>query len=407
VVARLRALDGVSVVNVSDRTFLMHLGGKISVTPKVPVRTRDDLSMAYTPGVARVCMAIHAEPEKAYTLTIKQNTVAVVSDGSAVLGLGDIGPNGAQPVMEGKALIFKEFAGVDAFPICLATKDVDQIVMIVKAISPVFGGINLEDISAPRCFEIEERLQRELDIPVFHDDQHGTAVVVLAALINALKLVKKKLADARIVFTGAGASGIATAKLLMREGARHIVACDRAGILYRGRTENMNSMKAWFADHTNSDRIQGSVSDALRGADVFIGLSGPGVVSLKDVESMARDAIVFAMANPTPEILPEEVGSAVRVMATGRSDYPNQINNSCCFPGFFRGMLDVRASRANDEMKLAAAHALAALVSDDELSEEYITPSMFDRRVVDAVASAVAEAAVRTGVARRRRPATK
>ncbi len=407
VVNRLRAIGGVTVVNVSDRTFLMHLGGKIEVKGKFPVRTRDDLSMAYTPGVARVCMAIHREPEKAYTLTIKQNTVAVVTDGSAVLGLGDIGPNGAQPVMEGKALIFKEFAGVDAFPICLATKDVDEIVMIVKAISPVFGGINLEDISAPRCFEIEERLQRELDIPVFHDDQHGTAVVVLAALLNALKLVGKNLRDARIVFTGAGASAIATAKLLMREGAQHIVAADRAGILYKGRTENMNSMKTWFAEHTNAAGLAGPASEALRGADVFIGLSGPGVVSLKDVESMAKDPIVFAMANPTPEILPEEVGSAVRVMATGRSDYPNQINNSCCFPGFFRGMLDVRASRVNDEMKLAAAHALAALVTDGELSEEYITPSMFDRRVVDAVAAAVADAAIRTGVARRRRAVPK
>jgi malate dehydrogenase (oxaloacetate-decarboxylating) len=405
VVEQLRAIAGVSVINVSDRTFLMHLGGKIAVTPKIPVRTRDDLSMAYTPGVARVCMAIHADPEKAYTLTIKGNTVAVVTDGSAVLGLGDIGPNGAQPVMEGKALIFKEFAGVDAFPICLATKDVDEIVTIVKALAPVFGGINLEDVSAPRCFEIEERLQRELEIPVFHDDQHGTAVVVLAALLNAMKLVGKTLRDARIVFTGAGASGIATAKLLMREGAQHIITCDRAGILYKGRTENMNSMKTWFAEHTNAGRLQGTVSDALRGADVFIGLSGPGVVSLKDVESMARDAVVFAMANPTPEILPEEVGSAVRVMATGRSDYPNQINNSCCFPGFFRGMLDVRARRVNDEMKLAAARALAGLVSDDELTEEYITPSMFDRRVVDAVATAVAEAATRTDVARKPRVA--
>jgi malate dehydrogenase (oxaloacetate-decarboxylating) len=404
VVERLRAIPGIEVVNVSDRTFLMHLGGKIEVTPKIPVRTRDDLSMAYTPGVARVCMAIHNEPDKAYTLTIKQNTVAVVTDGSAVLGLGDIGPSGAQPVMEGKALIFKEFAGVDAFPICLATKDVDEIVMIVKAISPVFGGINLEDISAPRCFEIEERLQRELDIPVFHDDQHGTAVVTLAALLNALKLVKKPLRDARIVFTGAGASAIATAKLLMREGARHIVAADRAGILYKGRTENMNAMKAWFADHTNARGLRGSVSDALKEADVYIGLSGPGVVSLKDIQAMAPDPIVFAMANPTPEIQPEEAASVVRVMATGRSDYPNQINNSCGFPGFFRGLLDVRASRVNDEMKLAAAHALAGLVADSELSEEYITPSMFDRRVVDAVAGAVADAAIETGVARRRRP---
>ena len=398
---RLRGIEGVTVVHVSDRTFLMHLGGKIEVNGRITVKTRDDLSMAYTPGVARVCMAIHHDPEKAYTLTIKQNTVAVVSDGSAVLGLGDIGPNGAQPVMEGKALIFKSFAGVDAFPLCLNTKNVDEIVMIVKAIAPVFGGINLEDISAPRCFEIEERLQRELDIPVFHDDQHGTAVVVLAALINALKVVGKKLADVRIVFTGAGASGIATAKLLMLEGARHIVGCDRAGTIYRGRTDNMNSMKQWFAEHTNQEGLRGSAGDALKGADIFIGLSGPGVVSLKDIQTMNRDPIVFAMANPTPEIMPEEAGPHVRVMATGRSDYPNQINNSCCFPGFFRGMLDVRARSVNDEMKLAAAHALAGIVGDAELSEEYITPSMFDPRVVPTVAAAVAEAAVRTGVARK------
>ena len=398
---RLRTLDGVAVVNVSDRTFLMHLGGKIEVRGRVAVKTRDDLSMAYTPGVALVCMAIHDDPEKAYTLTIKQNTVAVVTDGSAVLGLGDIGPNGAQPVMEGKALIFKEFAGVDAFPLCLNTKNVDEIVLIVKAIAPVFGGINLEDISAPRCFEIEERLQKALDIPVFHDDQHGTAVVVLAALLNALKVAGKKLADAKIVFTGAGASGIATAKLLMLEGARHIIGCDRAGALYRGRTENMNPMKQWFAEHTNPEKLRGSAGDALKGADVFIGLSGPGVVSLKDIQTMNRNAIVFAMANPTPEIMPEEAGPYVKVMATGRSDYPNQINNSCCFPGFFRGMLDVRARSVNDDMKLAAAHALAGIVTDAELSEEYITPSMFDPRVVPTVSAAVADAAVRTGVARR------
>jgi malate dehydrogenase (oxaloacetate-decarboxylating) len=398
---KIRGIEGVTVVHVSDRTFLMHLGGKIEVNGRVAVKTRDDLSMAYTPGVARVCMAIHHDPEKAYTLTIKQNTVAVVSDGSAVLGLGDIGPNGAQPVMEGKALIFKAFAGVDAFPLSLNTKNVDEIVMIVKAIAPVFGGINLEDISAPRCFEIEERLQRELDIPVFHDDQHGTAVVVLAALINALKVVGKKLSDVRIVFTGAGASGIATAKLLMLEGASHIIGCDRAGAIYRGRTDNMNSMKQWFAEHTNPEGMRGSAGDALKGADIFIGLSGPGVVSLKDIQTMNRDPIVFAMANPTPEIMPEEAGPHVRVMATGRSDYPNQINNSCCFPGFFRGMLDVRARSVNDEMKLAAAHALAGIVGDAERSEEYITPSMFDARVVPTVAAAVAEAAVRTGVARK------
>jgi malate dehydrogenase (oxaloacetate-decarboxylating) len=403
VVDRLRALEGITVGNVSDRTFLMHLGGKIEVRGKMPVKTRDDLSMAYTPGVARICMAIHHDPEKAYTLTIKQNTVAVVSDGTAVLGLGDIGPNGAQPVMEGKALIFKEFAGVDAFPICLATKDVDEIVMIVKALSPVFGGINLEDISAPRCFEIEERLQRDLDIPVFHDDQHGTAVVVLAAVLNALKVVKKKLPQVRIVFTGAGASGIATAKLLMKAGAKHIIGCDRAGAIYKGRKENMNSMKEWFAEHTNPRRVRGSAGEALAGADIFIGLSGPGVVSLKDIKTMNKDAIVFAMANPIPEILPEEAAAFVRVMATGRSDYPNQINNSCCFPGFFRGLLDVRARRVNDEMKLAAAHAIAGIVGKSELSEEYITPSMFDARLVPAVSTAVAEAAIRTGVARKRR----
>src|SRR5262249_3943380 len=289
IVERIRAVSGVRVVNVSDRTFLMHLGGKIEVNGKVAVKTRDDLSMAYTPGVARVCMAIHQDPEKAYALTIKQNCVAVVTDGTAVLGLGDIGPNGAQPVMEGKALIFKEFAGVDAFPLCLATKDVDEIVTIVKAISPVFGGINLEDISAPRCFEIEERLQRDLEIPVFHDDQHGSAVVVLASLLNALKVVRKRLSDVRIVFTGVGASGIATAKLLMKAGAKHIIGCDRAGAIYRGRTENMNSMKEWFAQHTNPKRLRGTAGDALVDADVFIGLSGPGVVGLKDIKAMRRD----------------------------------------------------------------------------------------------------------------------
>jgi malate dehydrogenase (oxaloacetate-decarboxylating) len=402
IVDKIRGVRAVKVVNVSDRTFLMHLGGKIEVRGKMSVKTRDDLSMAYTPGVARVCMAIHHDPQKAYALTIKQNCVAVVTDGTAVLGLGDIGPAAAAPVMEGKALIFKEFAGVDAFPICLATKDVDEIVSIVKAISPIFGGINLEDISAPRCFDIETRLQRDLEIPVFHDDQHGTAVVVLAAMINALKIVKKRLADARIVFIGAGASGIATAKLLMKAGAKNIIACDRAGALYRGRTDNMNSMKEWFAKHTNEKRLKGTAADALKGADVFIGLSGPGVVSLKDIKTMNRDPIVFAMANPVPEIQPEEAGPFVRVMATGRSDYPNQINNSCCFPGFFRGMLDVRARRVNDEMKLAAAQALAEIVTKDELGEEYITPSMFDSRVVPAVAAAVSEAAIKTGVARRK-----
>jgi malate dehydrogenase (oxaloacetate-decarboxylating) len=403
IVARLRGIEGVKVVNVSDRTFLMHLGGKIEVKGKMAIKTRDDLSMAYTPGVARVCMAIHADPEKAYTLTIKQNSVAVVTDGTAVLGLGDIGPRAALPVMEGKALLFKDLAGVDAFPLCLATKNVDEIVAIVKAVAPVFGGINLEDISAPRCFTIEERLREELDIPVFHDDQHGTAVVVLGALINAVKLVKKRMSELRVVFTGAGASGIATAKLLMQVGVKHIVACDRAGVLYQGRKENMNPMKEWFAAHINPKRLRGTAADALVGADVFIGLSGPGVVAAKDIRKMARDPIVFAMANPTPEVMPEEVGSHVRVMATGRSDYPNQINNVCCFPGFFRGLLDARARLVNDEMKIAAAEAIARIVSPAELTEEYITPSVFDRRVAEAVADAVAEAAEKTGVARRKR----
>ncbi|OGL17269.1 MAG: malate dehydrogenase [Candidatus Rokubacteria bacterium RIFCSPLOWO2_12_FULL_69_21] len=403
VVDRLRAVSGVRVVNVSDRTFLMHLGGKIEVRGKMAVKTRDDLSMAYTPGVARVCMAIHEDPEKAYTLTIKQNCVAVVTDGTAVLGLGDIGPRAALPVMEGKALLFKELAGVDAFPLCLATKDPNEIVKIVKAISPVFGGINLEDISAPRCFTIEERLKKELDIPVFHDDQHGTAVVILAALVNALKIVKKRMSDVTVVFSGAGASATATAKLLMKVGVRHVIGSDRSGLLYKGRKENMNPMKVWFAEHTNPKRLRGEIGQALEGADVFIGLSGPGVVTLKDIKRMARDPIVFAMANPVPEIMPEEVDRHVKVMATGRSDYPNQINNVCGFPGIFRGLLDVRARTFNDEMKIAAAHAIANIVSKSELNAEYITPSVFDKRVVEAVASAVAQSAYDTGVARRKR----
>ena len=400
IVAAIRAVDGVEVINVSDRTFLMHLGGKIEVTSKVPLNTRADLSMAYTPGVARVCDAIHADREKAFTLTIKKNTVAVVSDGTAVLGLGDIGPFAAMPVMEGKAMLFKEFGGVDAFPICLDTKDPDEIVRAVKAIAPGFGGINLEDISAPRCFEIEERLRRELDIPVFHDDQHGTAVVVLAALINALKLVGKRMTDIRIVVSGVGAAGVACSNIMMAAGVRHIVGCDREGIIYRGRGP-MNSMKQWYAEHTNPDAQRGTLQDAMKGADVFLGLSAPGVIGVADIQRMAPDPIVFAMANPTPEIMPEQAEPHVAVMATGRSDYPNQINNVLCFPGIFRGALDARASTINEEMKMAAAYAIAAAIGPDELHAEYVVPSVFDKRIAKAVARAVGEAAHQTGVARR------
>ena len=400
VVAAMAGVEGIEVVNVSDRTFLMHLGGKIEVTSKVALSTRADLSMAYTPGVARVCEAIHQDPDKAFTLTIKKNTVAVVSDGTAVLGLGDIGPAAAMPVMEGKAMLFKAFGGVDAFPICLATKNVDEIVAAVKAIAPGFGGINLEDISAPRCFEIEERLRRELDIPVFHDDQHGTAVVVLAALINALKLVGKRISDVKVVVSGIGAAGIACTNIVMAAGVQRVVGCDRAGIVYRGRN-GLGPVKAAYAARTNPENEQGTVHDALRGADVFFGLSGPGLIGPDDLRQMTKDAIVFAMANPTPEIMPEAAEPLVAVMATGRSDYPNQINNVLCFPGIFRGALDARASCINEEMKLAAAHAIAGSIGADELHREYIVPSVFDKRVATAVAAAVNQAAHVTGVSRR------
>ena len=403
IVSRLRRLPGARLINVSDRTFLLHLGGKIEIRNKVPIRTRDDLSMTYTPGVARVCLAIKEDRQRAFSLTIKQNTVAVVTDGTAVLGLGDIGPEAALPVMEGKAMLFKEFAGVDAFPICLATKDVDKIVQTVKLIAPTFGGINLEDIAAPRCFEVEERLRKELDIPVFHDDQHGTAVVVLAALLNALGIVRKDIARIRVVVTGVGAAGTATIKILQSSGVRDIVGVDEHGTLYPGRAAGMDFMKRWVASSTNPRRVKGRLADAVRDADVFIGLSVPGILTVRDVKRMGRDPIVFAMANPTPEIRPEEAGRHVRVMATGRSDYPNQINNVLCFPGFFRGLLDSRARTVNDEMKLAAARALAAAVAPGELSEEYIIPSVFNKAVAPAVAAGVVRAAHATGVARRRR----
>ena len=403
IVTCLRHVAGVRVVNVSDRTFLMHLGGKIEIKNKVPVRTRDDLSMVYTPGVARVCLAIRDDRERAFALTMKHNSVAVVTDGTAVLGLGDIGPEAALPVMEGKAMLFKEFAGVDAFPICLATKDSDKIVETVKLLAPAFGGVNLEDIVAPRCFEIEERLRKDLEIPVFHDDQHGTAVVVLAALLNALRIVRKNPKKLRVVVTGVGAAGTATIKILLSSGVRDIVGVDEHGTLHRGRTVGMDFMKRWVATATNPRQVKGRLGDAMEKADVFIGLSVPGILSVRDIKRMARDPIVFAMANPDPEIQPEEAERHVRVMATGRSDYPNQINNVLCFPGFFRGLLDSRARTVNDEMKVAAAHALAACVTAGELSAEYIIPSVFNKSVAPAVAEGVARAAHDTGMARRRR----
>jgi malate dehydrogenase (oxaloacetate-decarboxylating) len=399
-------IEGIEVIHVSDLTFLMHIGGKIEVVSKMPLKTRADLSMAYTPGVARVCEAIRRDPEKVYTLTIKKNCVAIVTDGTAVLGLGDIGPAAAMPVMEGKAMLFKEFGGVDAFPICLSTKDPDEIVRTVKAISTAFGGINLEDISSPRCFEIENRLREELDIPVFHDDQHGTAVIVLAALINALKLVGKNMGDIKVVVNGVGAAGVACSKIIMAAGVRNIIGCDQNGAIYRGRREHMNSVKEWYAEHTNPDNEQGTIHDIIKGADVFLGLSVPGVIDATDLQQMAAKPIVFAMANPTPEIMPEEAEPYVAVMATGRSDYPNQINNVLCFPGIFRGALACRASRINEEMKLAAANAIAAIITDKERHPEYIVPSVFDKRVAEAVAREVEEAAYRTGVARRERALT-
>ncbi len=403
IVKVVESIDGVEVVNISDRTFLIHLGGKIEVVSKLPLKTRSDLSMAYTPGVARVCEAIHKDPEKVFNLTIKKNTVAVVTDGTAVLGLGDIGPAAAMPVMEGKCQLFKEFGGVDAFPICLSTKDPHEIVQTIKNISVAFGGINLEDISAPRCFEIEERLKEELDIPVFHDDQHGTAVVVLAALINALKITGKRMEDIKLVVNGIGAAGVACSKIVMAAGVKNIVGCDTTGALYEGRQGNMNWVKDWYARNTNPNKEQGTVHDVIKGADVFFGLSAPGILKVEDIKSMAKDPIVFAMANPVPEIYPEEAAGVVAVMATGRSDYPNQINNVLCFPGIFRGALNCRASRINEEMKLAAAHAIAGIIHDDELHPDYIVPSVFDKRVGEAVAARVEEAAYETRVARRER----
>jgi malate dehydrogenase (oxaloacetate-decarboxylating) len=403
IVEAVKAVEGVTFINVSDRTFLLHLGGKIEVKSKIPIQTRADLSRAYTPGVARVCTAIAEDKSKVFNLTIKRNTVAVVTDGSAVLGLGNIGPEAALPVMEGKAMLFKEFAGIDAFPICLATQDTEEIIRAVKAIAPGFGGINLEDIAAPRCFEIEARLRDELDIPVFHDDQHGTAVVVLAAAINALKVVGKSISQIKVVVSGAGAAGTACAKMLWNAGVRNMVGCDVHGVIHRGRTVGMHEGTRWWVENTNPDNLNGTIHDVINGADLFLGVSAPGVLQAEDLQHMASDPIVFALANPVPEIMPEEAEEYAAVIATGRSDYPNQINNVLCFPGIFRGALDARATDITEEMKLAAAYAIANIINDDEVAADYIIPSVFNRRVAHAVAAAVEEAARRTGIARRDR----
>jgi malate dehydrogenase (oxaloacetate-decarboxylating) len=399
-VQALKGLDGVQVAQVSVLTFLSHLGGKIEIANRVPVKTRADLSRVYTPGVARVCMAIHAEPSKAHTLTIKRNSVAVVSDGTAVLGLGNIGPLAAMPVMEGKAMLFKELAGVDAWPICLATTDVDEIVAAIKAIAPGFGGINLEDIASPRCFEVEARLKAELDIPVMHDDQHGTAIVVLAALLNALRLKSKRIEDIRAVVNGVGAAGMACARMLLEAGVGDVIGCDREGILDPANPA-LAPHHRWLAERTNKDERRGDLAVALDGADFVLGVSGPGTLKPAAVARMADDAIVFALANPTPEIRPDEVPANVSIMATGRSDFPNQINNVLAFPGIFRGALDCRATDITESMKLAAARAIAACIQPHELHNTHIIPSVFNRKVAPAVAAAVMEAAYEAGVARR------
>jgi malate dehydrogenase (oxaloacetate-decarboxylating) len=403
IVDAVRKIEGVRVLHVSDRTFLLHHGGKIEIHNKVPVKNRNDLSRVYTPGVARICTAIHHDREKAYRFTIKRNSIAIVTDGSAVLGLGDIGPEAALPVMEGKAMLFKEFANIDAFPICLSTEDTEEIIKTIKYISPGFGGINLEDISSPRCFEIEERLKQEIDIPVFHDDQHGTAVVILAALINAVKIVGKKLEVLKIVISGAGAAGTACCKILKEVGIKDIIICDRGGPIYKSRKRHMNPVKIWLSENTNPGMIKGNLSDAMENADVFIGVSAPNLIKVDDIKRMASAPVVFVLANPEPEIAPEDAYPYVRILATGRSDYPNQINNMLCFPGLFRGLLDSRAKTVNEEIKLAAAKAIASMVDETELSEDYIVPSIFDRKVVTAVASSVSAAAYRTGVARKER----
>jgi malate dehydrogenase (oxaloacetate-decarboxylating) len=400
VVEKVKNTPNIKLLDWWDRTFRMHENGKIQMFSTAPVRDKDDLSMAYTPGVARVCTAIQEDPSLSHKYTIRKNTVAIVSNGTAVLGLGDIGPEGAMPVMEGKALLFKEFGGVDGFPICINARTVDEVVDFVQRIAPTFGGINLEDIAAPECFEIEERLRASLDIPVFHDDQHGTAVVTLAALWNSLKITGKKMEDLSVVIAGVGAAGVAIGKILLNAGVGEVVGCDRAGAIYTGRGE-LNSAKEWFAQHTNQSRKMGTISDVMKGSDVFIGVSGPDLITAADVRSMAKNPLVFAMANPNPEIRPEQVDGLAAVMATGRSDYPNQINNVLAFPGIFRGALDANAYDITEGMKLAAAIAIAESVSDADLSPEFVVPSVFDKTIVERVAPAVAAAAVKDGVIRK------
>ncbi len=391
---QLEAMPGVSVQSIADQTFLDHVGGKIAVTPRTPLRNRDDLSRVYTPGVARVCKAIHDNPTKARLLTMKANTVAVVTDGSAVLGLGDIGPEAALPVMEGKAVLFKHFGGVDAWPVVLDTQDTEEIISIVKAIAPGYGGINLEDIAAPRCFEIEARLREELDIPVFHDDQHGTAIVVLAALLNALKVVGKRIEDVRIVVSGVGAAGSAIIKLLLQAGAVDIIGYGRNGALSRDTIGDAHESRRWLAENTNPHLVNGTLKEGMEGADVFIGVSRGGILDGDDIAKMNEDAIVFALANPTPEVDPWEAHQHARIVATGRSDYPNQINNVLAFPGLFRGVLDARATEITDNVLEASARAIAGVITDDELSENYIIPGVFDERVGPAVAHATKKALV-------------
>lgn len=400
VVDAAKSLSHVRLINVSDSIFLAHLGGKISVEPKMPIKNRSDLSRVYTPGVARICKAIEKDPYKSFSLTIKRNTVAVITDGTAVLGLGNIGALAAIPVMEGKVMLFKQLADVDAFPICLDTQDTEQLITTIKQLAPVFGGINLEDINAPRCFEIERRLSVELDIPVFHDDQHGTAIVMLAGLINALKVVGKSMETIKVVVNGVGSAGTACCKMLLAAGVKHLIAVDQHGAIKPDESYD-NPMWDWLAKQPQLHYAEGGLLQAMDDADVFIGVSVPGILKELHVKCMANDAIVFALANPEPEIEPDIAEPHVRVIATGRSDYPNQINNVLCFPGIFRGALDCRATVINDEMKLAAAIAIASVVEDDERNEQYIIPSIFNERVVDKVREAVIRAAIVTSVARR------